>query len=94
MTEDEAKTKWCPFVRAILATKGDNGLMDPAPISTFNRIGHENTDRIEPCSVTHCIASACMAWRWDRGYRTYLDSENNDVSESTINGHCGLAGPQ
>ena len=39
MTEAEAKTKWCPFMK-------DN----------------------EPEAA--CIASACMAWRWDEAKRT------------------------
>lgn len=49
MTEDEAKTKWCPFVR--LARPGQ---------TAFNR----TTDDSELLPAAMCVASDCMAWRW------------------------------
>lgn len=50
MTEDEAKTKWCPFVRH---ANGSNG-------AGVNRINWDRT-----YDYANCIGSACMAWRWD-----------------------------
>lgn len=50
MTEDEAKTKWCPFARypAVVADPGANvGYPNPAVASNAN---------------SRCIGSACMAW--------------------------------
>lgn len=55
MTEDEAKTKWCPFARA---GSGQSGL------GSMNRDafpGDHAKGLIEQHS--RCIASACMAWR-------------------------------
>lgn len=47
MTEDEAKTKWCPFNR--ITSEGPSGVL-------YN---NRNTNIFNP----ECIASACMAWR-------------------------------
>ena len=52
MTEEEAKTKWCPFARAQTADT------DAAP--AVNRTLRGGIDL-----GCHCIGSACMAWRWD-----------------------------
>ena len=52
MTENEAKTKWCPMFRSSVEPNGsaDNrGIMNEAGC-------HKST---------LCIASECMAWRWD-----------------------------
>lgn len=58
LTEEEAKTKWCPHVRNVLPLDEGNG--------SFNRGNPE-----DPAGLSHsdgyqcnCIASACMAWRW------------------------------
>lgn len=56
MTEEEAKTKWCPFVRFASDVAGE---------ARFNR------GNVDPMNLTgegddfvpRCIASACMAWR-------------------------------
>lgn len=52
MTEEEAKTKWCPH--AIAQTT------DQPQATAVNR-----QLRGTPDIGCHCIASACMAWRWD-----------------------------
>lgn len=48
MTEEEAKTKWCPFTRAGTAQR----------LAPVNRDISADVD-----SLTRCIGSACMAWR-------------------------------
>lgn len=48
MTEEEAKTKWCPFSR-----------VSPWPANgSYNRITNK-----EGAAYTNCIASSCMVWR-------------------------------
>jgi hypothetical protein len=60
MTEDEAKTKWCPYARTV--EHGGGGTSMPR-----NRVVLIST---EPPTVLqeqligiNCIGSACMAWR-------------------------------
>jgi hypothetical protein len=48
MTEDEAKTKWCPHAR----------VLDGSPP------GGAGVNRKGPEAGVYCIASGCMAWRW------------------------------
>lgn len=58
MTEDEAKTKWCPFAR-VSANHGD---------SASNRsVGLDDGLGQEPhlFQASRCVGSACMAWRWE-----------------------------
>lgn len=74
LTEDEAKTKWCPFVR--LSEMG----------GTFNRIS--------PAANLKCIASACMAWRWQSS--ASMDNPSGVPGAGTQEikcerGFCGLA---
>lgn len=61
MTEDEAKTKWCPMARSIPAhsdAAGNRWLTnDDGSLSEF---GGNNG----------CLGSACMTWRWDDYERT------------------------
>lgn len=55
LTEEEAKTKWCPHVRH----SGEVG-------GTFNRgtqHGPLNDHEHNAGTLCNCIASACMAWR-------------------------------
>ncbi len=57
MTEDEAKTKWCPLVRLV-------GFKDSiAEGTSWNRAPDDPDGQQSP--GTKCIASACMAWRYD-----------------------------
>ena len=83
MTEDEAKTKWCPFVRYQPARKFSFGRIKAA----INRWLDDDDKQLnpEPC---HCIGSECMAWRDDKSANQCANArmENQD------HGYCGLAG--
>ena len=91
MTEEEAKTKWCPFVR----------------LTGTEQEWHVNRDPSLPSAPSdpqayRCIASACMAWRWeldhDGTFSTTLSGPDLHVSsripnfKPTDRGFCGLAG--
>ena len=53
MTEDEAKTKWCPqYQVAASATSNQHSSTDHRTVN--NRPAHEQS---------RCIGSGCMAWR-------------------------------
>lgn len=52
MTEDEAKTKWCPMARAW--AEGNDG-----HAASINR----QYQRGKPDIDCYCIASDCMMWR-------------------------------
>ena len=52
MTEEEAKTKWCPMVRMNLCYEAGK------EVGSWNRDGGD-------CM---CIASDCMMWRRDKKY--------------------------
>lgn len=82
MTEQEAKGKWCPFVRAV------NGKIDPGSRSehatvqpAFNRVVDGESGRWAFPKPAGCIGSDCMAWRiaetgnWTRTFREWMDAE-------------------
>lgn len=58
MTEDEAKTKWCPFAR----------VWDGAPPGAAAVNRKNSTPRSKPDADCLCIASGCAAWRWAKDY--------------------------
>lgn len=95
MTEEEAKTKWCPFART--APIGEEGGTMSAAVS-INRWAVDGDDKPNPFGHSnHCIGPACMAWRWAQinvGPATALDGTYHPASyvASTTDGHCGLAG--
>lgn len=79
MTEAEAKTKWCPFVRQVAVTPGKR---ESAAIG--NRFIDESlADGGSFHNPVHarCIGSDCMMWRW------------HDQGINGRCGRCGLAGP-
>lgn len=83
MTEDEAKTKWCPFVR-LKPTDSDG--------QAFNRLlSHASQPRDDyEIALAKCVGSACMAWR-----TTVVPIDSGDVVfnvQNKIVGYCGLAG--
>ena len=55
MTEEEAKTKWCPAYRVIVGIEG------------LTREYADNRGTIPNSDTSNCIGSACMAWRWTEG---------------------------
>lgn len=57
MTEDEAKTKWCPMVRTGLAAGMSVNRHEADSPGSFDGV-HD---------VTRCLGSGCMMWREYRG---------------------------
>jgi hypothetical protein len=76
MTEDEAKTKWCPHARQAAVISNDLGTGATANRDASNHYGVPNVN---------CIASACMAWRWG-------PTENKPSDISTIHAHMVATG--
>lgn len=92
MTEDEAKTKWCPFVRVALVTRPATGPSERivAPNSTsFNASVIGGTDEVK--HTGNCITTDCMAWRVTdkQGGPAY---PGDGAPEYKTAGYCGLAG--
>lgn len=89
MTEDEAKTKWCPFARQAALLSRETG-----ECATANRDGgnHYGVDNV------NCIGAACMAWRVTR--EQFRDATTGALSDRNLSGngqwvkdgYCGLAG--
>ena len=73
-TEDEARQCWCPFVRHASTTDD---------CAAINRGGNEMVP-----NYARCIASKCMAWRWDK--TECLAFPDDEIDEPR--GYCGLAG--
>lgn len=77
MTEEEAKTKWCPHIRTVMA-----GITKGASVEALVVGNTYDEERQHP--KTCCIASACMMWRWWQP-----PYANNPMGGD---GYCGLAG--
>ena len=80
-TEEQARARWCPFVRAYFDER-------EVAVASYNRMawmgeGEPNAENIEANAGCLCIASNCMAWRWD---------ESKMDAEGPLLGYCGLAG--
>lgn len=98
MTEDEAKTKWCPFARCASAVAGLEGACVREHLPSLNRIALP-ADLMVP-SAARCIGSACMAWRWDEPWTSRTEEgHGGDIvirlkrkpGEPRL-GFCGMAG--
>lgn len=80
MTEDEARTRWCPMVRLAAEPPDANG--------SWNRAA---TPMLKS---TLCIGSDCMMWRDSLDY--FIRDGNPEPRMRTepqvIGGYCGLAG--
>lgn len=104
MTEQEAKTKWCPFARVVPSSGGDKE-GDPfkvqAGVPAHNRVQINGTTKVGTSPAGMCIGSVCMAWRW-LGHRDRRDHKTierfTDISTGANDqdleavGFCGLAG--
>lgn len=107
MTEQEAKTKWCPFARAAGAKKeGTEIKMADAP--AFNRLAmYGDSERPSLHPTVLCIGSHCMAWRWAAFTEfSVREAASKAIAESmvadlatfensapmVVGGYCGLAG--
>lgn len=90
-TEEEAKTKWCPFARQLVSIETDDPLRKgPQFATSANR--YQNND------MAACISSACMAWCAIHQWRYHSnepwltgDDGGGAVEERTV-GFCGLIG--
>jgi hypothetical protein len=101
VTEDEAKTKWCPFARCESGAFGSGA-------TAINRSAHMvYTDEGGLPNESLCLGSACMAWRdAQRAFRWTAKDEPapgpdwTKTSETPFHtqwegpreGFCGLAG--
>lgn len=67
MTEEQARTKWCPHARVMtLVRSGDeSGTYGP-----HNRVADAVESRFQCGEPATCIASGCMAWRGEKPRET------------------------
>jgi hypothetical protein len=54
-TDDEARTKWCPFAKVGAVNAGVNRILD----SDAHNATWQEVDR-----AARCVGSYCMAWQW------------------------------
>lgn len=83
ISEEEAKTKWCPHAR----TSVDN-----IPTVSFNRLIAKG--KVDDPAYIHaankCMGSKCMAWTWIEPDKLRdIDLVTGDV-EAARKGRCGL----
>ena len=78
MTEDQAKTKWCPMARSVPNAVG---------YSSGNRFDGQNPEFLE-CK---CIASDCMMWAKATEIFHIDDDGKETVIPKKKSGRCGLA---
>lgn len=56
MTDEEAKTRWCPFASSRILTYRNRTGVNVTVIAADNETEQVNI---------YCLGSGCMAWRWD-----------------------------
>ncbi len=83
LTEEEAKTKWCPFARCNGETE------DHYPISNRGDVMMPRNDTF--AEGFRCLASECMAWR-STDNKTFPCAPGDEPRPSEPAGYCGLAG--
>lgn len=98
MTEEDAKSKWCPFARvaspAVITPSGSTseqwiGVAGANRGALSERVTvHTDGDASNPTSA-RCIGSACMAWRRQLSPR-FVAAEGG---AAVVEGYCGIVGP-
>ena len=83
LTEEEAKTKWCPMARYGELHGPEQGA---AAAFNYNRTDVPNAPPIP--NTCRCIASECMAWKWETAGEDMGRQHNNPGAER--HGYCGL----
>jgi len=90
-TEAEAKARWCPFARVDSGYVG-NGVVNRYP-KREEHGGYRPDGRTEMLDAqVNCIASACMAWRWDPDQAVGEYHPDYVKTAARRRGYCGLAG--
>lgn len=80
LTEDEAKTKWCPEAR-VFKSAG-------APMNRSAAANRWTDDGEAPVKCV-CVGSDCMAWRTFQGIRP---ADQKIIEPRDGYGYCGKAG--
>lgn len=108
MTEEEARKKWCPYIRLTMFERTQKFMVSNRGHDVESGLGGKGS------GVFNCIGAQCMAWRWSRAKETkaYLDAvqtfmaetgENFNIASNKVwaklgstfeqtEGYCGLAG--
>lgn len=88
MTEEEAKTKWCPFARVVPGKLSQADMvLDGAP-HAHNRVQEVGAADATWHAAMNCIGAACMAWQW-----TEFNLSDFNEPALPVGGKCGLSRP-
>jgi hypothetical protein len=80
VTEEQAREKWCPFVRFDNEGCNRHHVQAHRMLETGEQVARYSNDN--PV-YARCVASECMAWTW---------KSELDKSVPLRTGYCGLAG--
>lgn len=86
LTEDEAKQKWCPKARYVPGRKFSFGRV----VAAINRWIDDDDTQLCPKPAC-CIASACMAWRWEGALSASI-TPKGEPKPAIGKGYCGAFG--
>jgi len=78
MTENEAKTKWCPKVTFVFTPEGN-------VLSSRGNIVHPD----DVWTESSCMCSECVWWMWDTSPRQIAETNARQEFHHVASGHCG-----
>jgi hypothetical protein len=91
LTEEEAKTKWCPNARE---SGGDTGTFWNKPRKLIAKLfGIDYAEQEATDRGCLCIASACMAWRWAEEKNAEAVAEFEALCPTGASMGCEVTGP-